>query len=77
MTLPEFDKAVDTHRKMWRRAKYIARTSSVPEGSDKNPTLGYILYDYRGEPLSEARWTVDVAESLREQYGWERAKCQA
>lgn len=69
MNLQEFDRAIDNHRRRWKRVKYIAKATNVGGGE-----CIYVLFGHDGREHMRTRWTPPVAESLREEYGWERAK---
>lgn len=72
MNLQEFDKAIDNHRRKWKRCKFIAKFGNLKDGE-----CIYMLYDYAGRKVMQARWTPAIAESLREEFEWERAKLRA
>jgi len=72
MNLYEFDAAIDAHRRKWERVRYIAKRT-VLSGKDKDAVIGYTLLDAQGREVMSCAWTSGIAESLREEFEWERA----
>lgn len=72
MTLEEFDRAIDNHRRRWKRAVLILNLGPTGDGA-----CNYVLYDQSGREVMQTRWTPPIAESLRTEFGWERSKLKA